>query len=72
MRSAYKGYIIVTETPKHPAGGWTAEVSVQDENGLQSMGTLNLGRDLTFATVELAEKAALLLGRAWIDRLSSS
>ena len=70
MRTAYKAYTIVTETPRHPAGGWTAEVSVYDADGVQAMGTLNLGEDLTFATAELAEQAALLLGRAWVDRLS--
>jgi len=69
MMVAYRAYTILTEATKHAAGGWTANVSVYDGPQL-SMGSLHLGRDATFATPELAHQAALLLGRAWVDRLS--
>ena len=69
MRVAYKAYTIVTDATKHEAGGWAARVSVYDADGALRVGTLDLGSDVTFATAELADQAALLLGRAWIDRL---
>ena len=70
MTTSYKAYTIVTETPKHPGGGWTASVSIYDANGAAATKTLDLGRDVIFATNDLAVQAALLLGRAWVDRLS--
>jgi hypothetical protein len=69
VRVAYKAYTVVTDAMKQEAGGWAARVSVYGPDGNRTVGTLELGRDVTFATAELADHAALLLGRAWIDRL---
>jgi hypothetical protein len=69
VRIAYKAYTVVTEATKHEAGGWAARVSVYGGDGKLRVGTLELGSDVRFATAELADQAALLLGRAWIDRL---
>ena len=70
MKTIYKGHTIVTEATKHEAGGWAARVTVYDADGKLKMATLELGRDVTFATAELADQAALLLGRAWVERLA--
>lgn len=69
MRSEYRGYTIETEAAKHVAGGWSALVHIYHPDGALARSSLDLGRDVTFATSELADQAALLLGRAWIDRL---
>jgi hypothetical protein len=69
MSTAYKDYTIETEATKHVAGGWTALVHIYRADGTIVRSSLDLGRDVTFATEELADQAALLLGRAWVDRL---
>jgi hypothetical protein len=69
LKTTYKIYTIVTEPTKHADAGWSARVSVYDTHGALLMGPLELGQDVIFATSELADQAALLLGRAWVDRL---
>jgi hypothetical protein len=69
LKTTYKTYTIVTEPTKHADAGWTGRASVYDTNGALVMEPLDLGQDVIFATSELADHAALLLGRAWVDRL---
>ena len=68
MKTTYKNCTLVTEPTKRTDVGWTARVSVYGTNDALVMGPLELGADVIFASAELADQAALLLGRAWVDR----
>jgi hypothetical protein len=69
MKTAYKDYTIETEATILKGGGWIARVHIFA--GDVPRVALDFGRDVTFATSELADQAALLLGRAWVDRFRS-
>jgi hypothetical protein len=68
VKTTYKNYTLVTEPAKRADAGWTARVSVYGTNDSLVMGPLEIGADVIFAASELADQAALLLGRARVDR----
>jgi len=67
LRTTYKTYTIAAEAIKRPDAGWTARVTIYNTSSVLVMGPLELGQAVIFATAELAEQAAVLLGRAWVD-----
>ena len=65
-RQGYKGYVIVARSYELQAGGFSAEVSIQEHDADGVMETEFYLPD-TFPTQELAIEAALQAGRQKID-----
>jgi methionine aminopeptidase len=67
VKTRYKGYTIVTETAKHPIGGWTLTLGIVAPDSGPVVAGINFGTEMTFATEALAHRGGVLLARYWID-----
>jgi hypothetical protein len=67
MRTSHKNYTIITEASKNGARGWELTLQIIGADGSAVVMPLFFGRDLIFATEELAHRAGVLLARYWID-----
>lgn len=67
MKTIHKGYTIFADSQQHIAEKWTATLSIFNEDGELVVAPLKLDHDLVFSTPSLAERAAFLLAKYWID-----
>ena len=66
MKAVHRGYTIIADTQTAKHGYWTFAVRIITPDG-REITDLDLGRQIMFAAELLAEQAAVVLARHWID-----